>query len=141
MITNAKHLVPGIEFINLESGVKPEIADNVIFNGVIDCIHKVKICKNVFSGHDVMILTGSHDYNFFGEDRRTASGGGSVYIDEGVWICTRAIIIGPCNIGKHSVIGAGTVISKDIPAYEMWIGSPPRCIKRFNHKVKAWERV
>lgn len=124
---------PQQTFINRETGVEPSIAEGVYVNGLVDCIHKITIEKDVFFGHDVMLLTGSHDYHSFGQERKERGGGGAITIHEGVWVATRAIIIGPCEIGKHSVIGAGAVVTGDIPEYELWIGNPARKIKIIPH--------
>lgn len=123
----------GQTFINRDSGIEPDIAEGVTIAGVIDCIHKVTIEKDVFTGHDVMLLTGGHDYTLFGEDRKRVGAGGPITVREGVWIASRATIIGPCEIGKHSVIGAGAVVSKDIPEYQVWGGNPARFIKDIEH--------
>jgi acetyltransferase-like isoleucine patch superfamily enzyme len=114
----------------------PKIAEGVYLNGFIDCIWQVTIEKDVFSGHDITILTGSHDYTKFGKERINsgAEGGGAVYIEEGVWLCSKCIIIGPCRIGKHSVIGAGSVVTKNVPAYQVWAGAPARFIKGIPHE-------
>ena len=115
-------------FIN-ETGVKPEIDTTAVIDGTIDCIHKVTIKENVFSGHDVMILTGGHDPEKFGEERKASNGGGPVTIEEDVWIASRAMIIGPSHIGKHAVIGAGSVIRGNVPPYALMIGNPAKIAK------------
>lgn len=107
-----------------------DLAEGVILNGLVDTIHKVTIEKDAFFGHDTMLLTGGHDYTKFGEERKLSTAGGAITIKEGAWICARAILVGPCTIGKHSVVGAGSVVSKDIPDYEVWAGSPARFIKK-----------
>lgn len=124
---------PNDLFINREGGVEPEIAEGITINGLIDCIHKVTIEKGVFFGHSVALLTGGHSPYVFGEERKHSSGGGPIYIEEGVWIASFAIIIGPADIGKHSVIGAGTVVRGNVPAYEVWIGNPAFKIKEIPH--------
>ena len=129
------------EFINRETGVEPDIHESVTVNGLVDCIHKITIDKDAFFGHDVMLLTGSHDYNYFGEQRKLRGGGGPITIGEGAWIASRAIIIGPCRIGKHAVIGAGSVVTHDVDDYCMVAGNPARIIKRYNHQQKKWDRV
>ena len=123
----------GAHFINYDNGVKPEIADGVKVSGLIDCIHKVIIEKDAFTGHDVMILTGSHDPEKFGEGRKKASKGGSITIKEGAWIASRAIVLGPCIIGKHAVIGAGAVVTGDIPDYALAVGVPAKVVKFYEH--------
>lgn len=131
----------GMEFINRETGVEPSIAEGVVISGVIDCIDEVILEKGVFTGHDVMLLTGSHDYTKFGEERKASTVKGPIHIKEGAWIGTRAIILGGVTVGKHSVIGAGAVISKNVGDYEVWAGNPSRCIKKYNFVTKQWERV
>ncbi len=133
MKTDAHHLVPGTEFINLESGVKPDIHESVLINGVIDCSAKVTIERDVFSAHDIMILTNAHDVNQFGEDRRRSSIKGEVYIKEGAWLGTRCIILSGVTIGKHSVVAAGAVVACDVPDYEVWGCVPARFIKAIPH--------
>lgn len=118
----------GIEFTN-EQSVKPDIHESVIFNGVIDCAAKVTIERGVFTGHDVMILTGSHDPNKFWEDRRKSSNPRPVTIKEYVWISSRSTILGGVTIGENSVIAAGAVVTKSVPSYEMWGGVPARKIR------------
>ena len=124
---------PNDLFINRETGTEPSIVSGVTINGLIDCIHKVTIEKDVFTGHDVMILTGSHDWTKFGKERKLSTTGGPITIHEGVWIASRVIILGPCEIGKHSVIGAGSVVTHDIPACQLWAGNPARFIKEIPH--------
>lgn len=124
----------GATFINRDSGVEPDISPDVVINGLVDCIHKVTIEKDVFFGHDTMILTGGHDPDLLGIKRKGSSAGGPVTIKEGVWIATRAIIIGPVTIGKHAVIGAGAVISKDVPDYAVVAGNPGKIMRYINHE-------
>lgn len=110
-------------------GIKPDIAEGVNIRGLVDCQAKVTIGKNVFTGHEVMILTGSHDYNRFGKERIKAHKNQAITIEEGVWIGSRAIILGGVLIGENAVIGAGSVVTKNIPAFQVWAGNPCKFIK------------
>lgn len=57
-------------------------------------------------------------------------------IGNDVWIGTRSIILGGINIGDGAVIGAGSVVTKDIGPYEIWAGNPARFIrKRFDDEI------
>lgn len=52
-------------------------------------------------------------------------------IGYGSWIGRGVTILGKVNrIGKHVVIGAGSVVTKDIPDYEVWSGNPARFIRK-----------
>lgn len=58
-----------------------------------------------------------------------------VVIESGCWIGTRVIILKGVTIGRGSVIGAGAIVTKDVPAYSIYVGSPPtRIFPRFNDK-------
>lgn len=122
-----------MEFINRETGVEPSIAEGVVISGVLDCIDLITLEKDVFSGHNVALLTGSHDYRLFGEERKASTLKAPIHIKEGAWIGSFAIILGGVTIGKHSVIGAGAVVTKDVPDYEVWVGVPARFIKEISH--------
>lgn len=120
-----------MRFINRDSEHEPDIAPGVDMDALIDCIHKVTIEAGAFSGHDVMILTGGHDPKVT-VNRHLTYGGGPVTIREGAWIGTRAIIVGPVEIGRHAVIGAGAVVVSDIPAYALAVGVPARVVKFYD---------
>lgn len=124
----------GAHFINYEAGVKPSIAEGVGISGVIDCEAKVTIEKDAFSGHDIMILTGSHDYTQFGEERKRYSKVLPVTIKEGVWLGSRCIILPGVTVGEHSVVGAGAVVTRDVPPYTVVGGVPARFIKEIEHE-------
>jgi acetyltransferase-like isoleucine patch superfamily enzyme len=105
-------------------------------DALVDCIHKVTIEADAFSGHDVMILTGSHDPTQFGAARRVTSGGGPVHIKEGAWLCTRSIIVGPVTIGRHAVVAAGAVVVDDVADYALVAGVPARFVKSYAPAVQ-----
>jgi maltose O-acetyltransferase len=62
-----------------------------------------------------------------------------VAVHDGVWIGTNATVLPGVTIGKKAVIGAGSVVSRDIPAYCVTIGNPCRQIKLWNQELKAFE--
>ena len=123
----------GLGIIFNENPDNLDIADGVALDGIVDCIHKVIIEKDVMFGHETAIFTGGHDYNKFGEERKASNGGGAVTIHEGVWVASRAMIIGPSEIGKHAVIGAGSVVRGNVPEYAMVIGNPANVIRYIKH--------
>jgi len=54
---------------------------------------------------------------------------GSVRIEEYAFIGANTIICNSVNIGKNVIVGAGSVITKDIPNNEIWAGNPVKLIK------------
>lgn len=65
----------------------------------------------------------------------------NVHIGDGSWLGTHVVIAGNITIGKHCVIGANSVVTKDIPDYSVAVGIPAKVVKRYNFDTKCWERV
>lgn len=64
-----------------------------------------------------------------------------VKIGDNVWIGENVVILAGAQIGDGCVIGANSVISKEIPAGSMVVGVPGRVIKRWNDNTNTWEKV
>lgn len=64
-----------------------------------------------------------------------------IIIKDKVWIGANAVITAGTTIGEHAVVGAGSVVTKDVPDYTIVAGNPAKPIKKYNHNSKAWERV
>lgn len=58
-----------------------------------------------------------------------------------VWIGASVIVLGAVTVGHGSIIGAGSVVTKDIPPFSIAVGNPCRVVKRFNFKTNFWERI
>ncbi len=52
-----------------------------------------------------------------------------IIIEDDVWIGANCVILPGVKVGKHSVIGAGSVVTKDIPSYSLAVGNPARITK------------
>ena len=63
-----------------------------------------------------------------------------VIIDDESHIGANSVIIAGVHIGKKCQIGAGSVVTKDIPDYSVAVGNPARIIKQYNLQNKEWER-
>ncbi|NDK19859.1 CatB-related O-acetyltransferase [Candidatus Gracilibacteria bacterium] len=62
--------------------------------------------------------------------------GGEIKIGHGVWIGARVIILPGVTIGNGAVIGAGSIIRKDVPPYAIVIGNPEQIIRYRFDEVK-----
>lgn len=65
----------------------------------------------------------------------------SVRIEKGVWLGQRVTILPGVTVGKHSIIGANSVVTRSVPEYCIAVGNPAKVIKRWNLKTKEWEKV
>lgn len=64
-----------------------------------------------------------------------------VKIGRNVWIGEQVCILAGVTIGEGSIIGAGSVVTRDVPPNSIAVGSPARCVRRFDPVEKAWTRV
>lgn len=66
---------------------------------------------------------------------------GPIVIGEKSWIGMNVSILGSVNIGRHCIIGANSVVTRDIPDYCVVSGNPARVIKQYNVQTEKWEKV
>ena len=59
-------------------------------------------------------------------------------IDDFVWIGANVTIVAGVTIEHHVIIGAGTVVTKDVKAYSMVVGNPGKIIKEFSLELNKW---
>ena len=85
------------------------------------------IADDVLIGPNVSIITTSHPLE--PSQRRAATIGKPIVIEKGVWIAAGAIVIGGVTVGEHSVVAAGSVVTKDVPANSLVGGNPARVIR------------
>ena len=63
----------------------------------------------------------------------------NTYVGKGATIGANATIVCGNNIGKYAFIGAGAVVTKDVPDYSLWIGNPARqtgWMSEYGHKLE-----
>jgi maltose O-acetyltransferase len=112
-------------------GANIELGDKVFFNFncVILDVAKVTIGNNVMFGPAVQIYTATHPMD--AEERRSGlEFAKPVRIGNDVWLGGGVIVCPGVSIGDASVIGAGSVVVRDIPAGVFAAGNPCRVIRR-----------
>jgi acetyltransferase-like isoleucine patch superfamily enzyme len=92
----------------------------------------VTIGEYAFFGHNVSVLTGTHDWTKFGAERQVAvpPSGRDVVIEEGAWVSSNVVIVAPCRIGAHSVVGVGSLVLGDVEPYTVVAGSPAKVLRQ-----------
>lgn len=65
---------------------------------------------------------------------------GMVEIGEGSWLGENVCVIG-ASVGRHCVIGANSVVTRDIPDYSVAVGAPAKVIKQYDFKENTWKSV
>lgn len=98
------------------------------FNCVVLDVSKVRIGDHVLCGPNVQIYTAGHPLDT--EKRRAGlEFGKEITIGDDVWIGGSAIICPGVKIGSRSIIGAGSVVTKDIPSDVVAAGNPCRVLR------------
>jgi len=64
-----------------------------------------------------------------------------ITIEDEVWIAANSVVVAGVTIGKHSVVAAGSVVTKDVPPYSIVAGNPAKIIKEYNFDTKKWDRI
>lgn len=98
----------------------------------ISIINSLEVGKNVLFSPNVYITDCDHEYRN-PEVPIIAQGivqkGQKVIIGDDSYIGINVVIVGNVKIGKHCVIGANSVVTKDIPEYCVAVGSPAKVVK------------
>jgi acetyltransferase-like isoleucine patch superfamily enzyme len=98
----------------------------------------ITIGKNVNISWDACILTLQHDP----DDPLFSTIGASVQINEYAWIATKAMVMPGVRIGKGAIVGANSVVTKDVDDYAIVAGNPARFIrKRSQDLIYSLERI
>lgn len=100
---------------------------------------KLVIEKDVLTADRVYISDNLHGYEDISIPihQQPIKQNGKVTIGEGSWLGENVCVVG-ASIGKHCVIGANSVVTKDIPDYSVAVGIPAKVIKQYDFKQKKW---
>lgn len=140
-IRSSSHLYTNVPASEIVFGDGTEIGNH----STISSYNKIIFEKDVLTGPHIFISDHNHEYAnpymAICHQGVRCSEDDKVVVGEGAWIGTNAVIVGNVRIGKHSVIGANSVVTKDIPDYSVAAGIPARVIKQYNFETKCWERI
>ncbi len=112
-------------------------------NCSIAAIDKVEIGKHVlFAGH-VHITDHSHGYEDVSKpvSLQPLISKGPVVIEDDCWLGFNCEILSGVRIGRHSVVAARAVVTKDVPAYSIVAGNPAKVVKQYDKESGKWVRV
>lgn len=109
----------------------------------------VRIGKYVLTGPNVLIEDHNHEFKnplipIIRQGVRfipKMDGSPNLLIEDGTWIGTNVAIVGNVHIGKNCVIGANSVVIKDIPDYSVAVGAPCKVIKRYDFNERKWVKM
>lgn len=107
------------------------LGDNVYMNFgcIILDVAPVKIGNNVFFGPNVQLYTATHP--IIPEERnKGVESGKPITICDNVWLGGSVVVCPGVTIGEGCVVGAGSIVTKDIPSRSVAVGNPARVIRK-----------
>lgn len=122
-------LLPGItidRFHELRIGDDVSIAGNVLFIAT----GGIEIGERSMIGHGTSLVSAGHNIPpDRGQMRFSGAYLRKVTIEKDVWIGVKAIVLPGVTVGEGAVVGAGAVVTKDVPAFSIVGGAPARLIR------------
>jgi acetyltransferase-like isoleucine patch superfamily enzyme len=130
-------------WLSLGPGAKLKIGDNTHINSgfVVACNLSVEIGKSVLIADRVFIGDSNHGYEEIDKPvmEQKMSEAKAVKIEDDSWIGINVCILEGVTIGRHSVIGAGSVVTESVPPYSVAAGNPAKVVKQYNFRSSVWE--
>jgi acetyltransferase-like isoleucine patch superfamily enzyme len=129
-----------------EQSLKPKliIGDNCSIQHAVHiyCAKKVEIRKGCLIASGCMITDENHGMDplkgyYISQPLLIKP----TLLDEGVWLGENVCVLPGVTIGKYCVIGANSVVKRDIPDYSIAVGNPAKVVKQYNFETQNWEKV
>jgi len=107
----------------------------------IYAVDEIEIKKGALIANHVYIADNTHEYEDVSMSIKAQPirSLGPVIIGEGCWLGEKVSVLG-ASVGAHSIVGANSVVTKDIPDFCIAVGSPAKVIKRYDFETEKWER-
>ena len=122
-----------------------KIGNNVHIGGynMIGARRSIVLEDNVLIGPHVMM--GDHSHRYENVDvpikMQEVTEGGPIRIEQDSWIGANVFILPNVTIGRHSVIGANSVVNRNIPSYSVAVGAPAKVVRQFDFNKREWIKV
>ncbi len=131
------------DFVTVNNGVGDVIIGNNCRIGMGNTvIGPVTIGNDVIFAQNVVLSGLNHGYQDISKSIREQPVTKSlITIEDEVWIGANSTVVPGITVGKHSVIAAGSVVTRSIPPYSVAVGNPARVIKQYNPETGQWEKT
>lgn len=118
--------------LQCDYGYRTSIGDRTFINWGFICLDvaEVRIGDDVQIGPNVQLLTATHPLEP-GPRREKWEGSDPITIGDNVWLGGGVIVCPGVTIGADTVVGAGSVVTRDLPAGVLALGSPARVVRDF----------
>lgn len=111
-------------------GSNTTVGDNFFMNvnGKLMDSGKITIGNNVMLAPNVSLITEEHPQDAAIRNQALEYAH-PITLGDNVWLCTNVLVLPGVTIGENTVVGAGSVVTKDLPANSLAVGNPARVIR------------
>lgn len=104
---------------------------------------RVVIGEDVMLGPGCYVASHNHGYASTGTPirRQPLEAAGEVVIGAGSWLGAYVVMAGNVTIGRNCVVGANSVVTRDIPDFCIAVGAPARIVKRWDPEGRCWRKT
>ncbi len=129
------------DMMAVSPGFRCDFGFNIYFKGLAvinyNCVFldtsRIELGENVFMGPGTVVSCAAHP--ILAEQRNEGTMiSKPITIGNNVWIGANCTILGGVNIGENTIIGAGSVVTRDIPANVIAVGSPCRVVREITEE-------
>lgn len=138
------YFMPIVEHLGNKYSPKITVGDGtwIGMQNSFSAIHGITIGKNVLFAGYVHVTDHSHGYEDINMpiSKQPLISKGPVIIEDECWLGFSCEILSGVHIGRHSIIAARAVVTKDVPPCSIVAGNPARIVKKYNFETNKWER-
>jgi lipopolysaccharide O-acetyltransferase len=140
-----------LEAFSKAGDITLHFGDNVQLNDYvhITALQSVYVGNNVLMASRIYISDSAHgDYSGRGQDAHPDEPPAQrllackpVVIEDNVWLGDAVAVLPGVTIGRGTVVGANSVVTKSLPPYVVAVGAPAKPIKQYNFTTNKWEKI
>ncbi|MFK5879047.1 MAG: DapH/DapD/GlmU-related protein [Flavobacteriaceae bacterium] len=120
---------------NIKKGILCDPGDN--YNNYIQATNGIVFGSNIEIGPGTNIISSNHDFSDFYKQSKAKP----ITIGDNVWIGCNCVILPEVNIGSNVIIGAGSIVTKDIPSNTISVGNPCKVIKSKKPHTEGFSNI
>ena len=131
------------DFCTVNNGVgKIQIGSNTRIGLGSVLIGPVTIGNDVRLAQNVIVTALNHNYQDISMPiSEQGVNTEEVYIADETWLGANVVILPGMSVGKHCIVAAGSIVTRNVPDYSVVAGNPARIIKQYNPETKKWEKT
>ena len=112
----------------------------------ISAKNRITLSDDVLLAPSVLIMDHNHEYSDFDRPihEQGVTEGGTIVIEKNCWLGFGAVVLcnaGELRIGRNSVIGANSVVTKGFPPFSVIAGNPAKLLRTYDMGKKQWIKL